>query len=99
MSPKNTGVARTMTWLGDSSMRPFWRRSGQRASRVNPDDLVHAALVQAAGDADQVVVQVDRRVAVAGDEPDHLVQVRHALVAARGLQDAVLVAAVQVIQF
>jgi hypothetical protein len=66
---------------------------------VNPDDLLdRAALTMPPRHADQVVVQVHGRVAVAGDQPERRPG-GHALVGAGRPQDAVLVAAVAVFEF
>src|SRR3954470_12852799 len=93
---KKTGVARTMIWYGD--MPALSGGSGQRASGVYPDDPLHGAAAQAAAHADDEVVQVHGGVAVARDQPEETADRGDAMAAARGPQDAVLVAAVAVFQ-
>src|SRR3569623_1786983 len=71
---KKTGVARTITWLGDSFMSRLSRGSGHRTTGIDPDDLVHAPVRQAARHADDVVVQVDGGIAVAGNEQHGVIE-------------------------
>src|SRR5688500_9793615 len=96
ISRRKTGVARTMTWLG--LMARILSRSGQGASGVNPDDGLHRALAQAAGHADHEIVQVDGRVAVARNQPKHPSDRRYAPAGTGRAQDAMLVAAIEIVQ-
>src|SRR5437016_9334070 len=96
ISERKTGVARTMTWYGD--IPALSGASGQGASGVNPDDPLDDAGLQPADHADHVVVQVHGRIAVPRDQPQRAPERRDARAAARGLEDAVLVAAVEVFE-
>src|SRR6478609_9924945 len=93
ISARKTGVARTMI-CGPVTRAAPWR-SADAASRLDLPDVLDDAAGQAAAHDDITVVQVDGRIAVAGDEPDGLAERRQA--GPRGIgvrtQDAVLVAA------
>src|SRR6476620_6618067 len=78
--------------------------SGQRTTRIDAVDALHGASREPAGHPDHGVVQIDRRVAMAWDQPQRLAQARQGRLAGthrprlRHAQDAVFVAAVEVLQ-
>ena len=98
ISRKKTGVARTMTWLGD--IMPDCHAAQVSAPLASTLMIgFHRAVAQAAGYADHEVVQVHGGSQWPGISHSMRPMRGHALAGAGRPQDAVLVAAIVIVQF